>query len=47
MAFGLALADTAEGVGRPAITKPARAIGLRQLASSSAFVLLLALAYLL
>jgi hypothetical protein len=47
MAFGLALADTAEGVGRPAITKPARAIGLRQLASSTAFVLLLALAYLL
>jgi hypothetical protein len=46
LAFAAALADTAQGVIRPAVGLAARAIGLRQLASSVLFTLLLAFAYL-
>ena len=45
--FALILAETLHGVARPAVGVPPRAIGLRQLASSALFLLLLGLAYLL
>ena len=45
-AFVLALVETLQGVVWPAVGAPARAIGLRQLASSTLFLLLLGLAYL-
>ena len=45
-AFVLALVETLQGVVRPALGIPARAIGLRQLGSSALFLLLLGLAYL-
>jgi hypothetical protein len=46
-AFALSLAETLQGVARPAVGVPARAIGLRQLGSSALFLLLLGVAYLL
>ena len=46
-AFALSLAETVQGVARPAVGVPARTIGLRQLGSSTLFLLLLGLAYLL
>jgi hypothetical protein len=45
-AFVLALVETLQGVVWPAVGASARAIGLRQLASSALFLLLLASAYL-
>ncbi|MFQ5942517.1 MAG: hypothetical protein ACE5JF_03080 [Anaerolineales bacterium] len=46
-AFGVTLLDALEGVLRPAVGKPARRIGVRQLIVSTAFVLVMVLAYLL
>ena len=45
-AFALSLAETLQGIVRPAVGVPPRAIGLRQLGSSALFLLMLGLAYL-
>ncbi len=45
-AFGVTFLDALEGILRPAIGSPPRKIGLRQLLVSTAFVLLMVLAYL-